>query len=324
MDSVAGIVRAKGKWSDFMPMSMRYARGPTLQLLPMKFIVKFNLILGATLLLALAAVGMVAKRQLEEAARAEVLLHARTMMSLGTATAAYTSTHVGKLLENQMRYTFLPESVGQFAATEVFEELRKQHPEYSYREAALNPMNPRDRATEWEAEVVSRLRAEPGQIEVVGQRGSGPDEKLYLARRIVVASPSCLQCHGSPEAAPKTLVAKYGTANGFGWQLNETIGAQIVALPARAHLERAQTRLWPIVASIGAAFAVMAIALNAALVYWLLRPLTRLAVTADQASIGAENVPELVFKGNDPIAVLSRAFARMRASLQKAMTMIEA
>ena len=27
------------------------------------------------------------------------------------------------------------------------------------------------------------------------------------------------------------MVAKYGPANGFGWQLNEVIGAQIVSVP---------------------------------------------------------------------------------------------
>lgn len=311
------------KWPGFTPMSIRYARGLTPRLLPMKFIVKFNLILVAAMAIALAVIGLVAQRQLEEVARGEALINARTMMGMATATAAYTGTHVGALLENQMRYTFLPESVGQFAASQVFEELRKQHPEYGYREAALNPMNPRDRATEWEAEVVSRLRAEPGQAEIVGQRGSAPDDKLYLARRIVVTSPTCLQCHGSPEAAPKTLVAKYGSANGYGWQLNETIGAQIITQPARAHVERAQARLWPMMAAVGAAFAVLAVALNAALVVWLLRPLTRLAVTAEQASMGAEDVPELVFAGNDQIATLSHAFARMRTSLQKAIAMIE-
>jgi Protein of unknown function (DUF3365) len=307
-----------------MPMSIRYARGITPRLPSMKFIVKFNLILVGTLATALVVVGMVAQRQLEEVARSEALNTARIMMSTATATGAYTSAHVGTLLENQMRYTFLPESVGQYAATEVFEELRKLHPEYGYREAVLNPMNPRDRVTEWEAEIVSRLRADPGQAEIIGQRGTATEEKLYLARRIVVTSPTCLQCHGSPEAAPKTLVAKYGSANGYGWQLNETVGAQIVTLPARAHLERARAALWPIVAVVGAAFVVLGAALNAVLVLFLLRPLTRLAVTAEQASMGAEGVPEFVFAGNDQIATLSRAFARMRTSLQKAITMIDA
>jgi Protein of unknown function (DUF3365)/HAMP domain len=310
--------------STAMPMSIRYARELTPRLRPMKFIVKFNLILVATLAVALVAIGLIAQRQLEAAAHTEALISARMMLGTAMAATTYTTAHVAPLLENQMRYTFLPESVGSFAATELVEELRKLHPEYGYREAVLNPTNPRDRANEWETELVTRLRAEPGAEELVGRRGTGAEERIYLARRLVVTSPTCLQCHGSLEAAPKTLVAKYGSANGFGWQLNETIGARVVTMPARAHVERAQAKLWPIIAAVGAAFVVLIVALNGVLVLFLLRPLTRLAETAEQASMGAEGVPEFEFAGNDQIAMLSRAFARMRTSLQKAITMIDA
>ena len=41
--------------------------------------------------------------------------------------------------------TFLPQSLPAYAATEIFSTLRQQHPEYSYKEAVLNPTNPRDR-----------------------------------------------------------------------------------------------------------------------------------------------------------------------------------
>ena len=35
------------------------------------------------------------------------------------------------------------------------------------------------------------------------------------------------------------MLARYGEANGFGWQLNETIGAQIVTVPMDVAIERA-------------------------------------------------------------------------------------
>jgi hypothetical protein len=34
----------------------------------------------------------------------------------------------------------------------------------------------------------------------------------------------------TPEASPKTLVARYGPSNGFGWKLNETLGVQVVSV----------------------------------------------------------------------------------------------
>ena len=42
-----------------------------------------------------------------------------------------------------------------------------------------------------------------------------------LARPLRVSSPACLACHSSAASAPPTMTAKYGTVNGFGWQLDD-------------------------------------------------------------------------------------------------------
>ena len=49
---------------------------------------------------------------------------------------------------------------------------------------------------------------------------------------------SSLRRCSAPGAAPASMVAQYGPANGFGWQLNEVIGAQIVSVPLGVPLER--------------------------------------------------------------------------------------
>jgi hypothetical protein len=41
----------------------------------------------------------------------------------------------------------------------------------------------------------------------------------------------CLACHDTPDTAPRTLVERYGNANGFGWKLNDILTAQIVSAP---------------------------------------------------------------------------------------------
>ena len=71
----------------------------------------------------------------------------------------YTNTQVKPLLETQLKYKFLPQSVPAFAATEQFNELRKKYPDYAYKEATLNPTNPRNRATDWEVDVVNVFRS---------------------------------------------------------------------------------------------------------------------------------------------------------------------
>jgi methyl-accepting chemotaxis protein len=289
----------------------------------MNLILKFNAVLLGTMAIGLVGTATIAHNMLHDKARAETLQNASVMMEAALATRAYTSRHIKPLLDNQMRYAFLPESVPSFAATEVFNALRNSKAEYNYKEAALNPTNPRDRTTDWEADVVNRFRNEAATQEIVGERDTPNGRYLYLARPIKITNASCLQCHSTFDAAPKPMLEKYGTANGFGWQMNETVGAQIVSVPGRFHSERAQATFNAFMASIAAVFAAVFVVLNLMLTRFVIRPVTKLAAVAEQASLGAADDATFDVRGNDEIAALARAFTRMRTSLKKAMTMIE-
>ena len=73
-----------------------------------------------------------------------------------------------------------------YAATEQFNDLRKKYPDYSYKEATLNPTNPRDRATDWEADIVNQFRNGQGKGELIGERDTPTGRSLYLARPIQI------------------------------------------------------------------------------------------------------------------------------------------
>src|SRR5687768_18621204 len=105
----------------------------------MKLLLKFNLVFLLAFALALGATGAVSWRLLERNAREEIAQNARLMMDTALAARTYTSNQVNPLLETQMKYTFLPQSVPAYSATEVFNDLRKKHAEYGYKEAVLNP-----------------------------------------------------------------------------------------------------------------------------------------------------------------------------------------
>jgi protein-histidine pros-kinase len=82
-------------------------------------------------------------------------------MEAASSIRDYTHPQIKPLLETQLKYKFLPQSVPAFSATEQFNDLRKKYPEYFYKEATLNPTNPRDHATDWEVDVVRRLTGPP-------------------------------------------------------------------------------------------------------------------------------------------------------------------
>ena len=289
----------------------------------MKLILKFNVVFIAIFLIGLGAAGYVSNQLLQQNAREEILQNARLVMETALATRAYTSGQIRPLLDTQMVYTFLPQSVPAYSATEVFNSLRQKHSEYAYKEAVLNPTNPRNRAVDWETDIVNQFRNNKETTEIVGERDTPTGRTLYIARPIQIKDPACLPCHSTVEAAPKTMVERYGPANGFGWQLNEVIGAQVVSVPTDIPIQRAQAAYRTFMVSLTAVFLFIGIALNIMLLIMVIRPVTKLSKLADQVSMGQMDVPDFRAGGRDEIGTLTESFNRMKKSLVQAMKMLE-
>jgi len=289
----------------------------------MKLILKFNVVFAAIFMLGLGIAGYTSNQLLRENAREEILQNARLVMETALSTRAFISSQVGPLLQTQMKYTFLPQSVPAYSATEVLEGLRKKFSDYSYKEAALNPTNPRDRAVEWEADIINQFRANPDRIEVIGERDTPTGRALYIARPFQVKDPACLICHSTVEAAPKTLIERYGPANGFGWQLNEIIGAQVVSVPMTVPNQRAAAAYRTFMLSLGVVFVVIGLALNLMLLAMVIRPVTRLSRMANEVSLGNMDVADFHVRGKDEIGVLADSFNRMKKSVVQAMRLLE-
>jgi protein-histidine pros-kinase len=289
----------------------------------MKLLLKFNLVFLLIFAIGIAAAGRVSWTLLERNARAEIAENARLLMDTALAARTYTSTQVNPLLQTQMKYTFLPQSVPAYSATEVFNDLRKKHTEYSYKEAVLNPTNPRNRAVEWETDIVSQFRGNKDASEIIGDRDTPTGRSFYIARPIRIGNPACLQCHSTVDAAPKTMIERYGPANGFGWNLNEVVGAQIISVPTKVPLDRAEQAFKVFMGSITVVFVVIGIMLNLMLWAMVIRPIGKLSTFADRVSMGELEIPEFKRASRDEIGVLAQSIGRMRTSLVKAMKMLD-
>ncbi len=190
------------------------------------------------------------------------------------------------LLALQQKRKFLPQTVPAYSAHQYVAQLQKEYPEYSYREATLNPTNPADRATEWEADVVAWFRNHEEEKELIGQRETPTGPSLYLARPIRITDPSCLTCHSTPAEAPPTMIDAYGTANGFGWKLNEIVGAQIVAVPMSLPLQRANETLIVVLGVLAAVFLLIFILLNILLNIVVINPIKQMSAKANEDNAG--------------------------------------
>jgi protein-histidine pros-kinase len=289
----------------------------------MKLLFKFNLIFVLVMALGVAVSGWISRGMLQEQARQEVLGGARLLMEQASAVRAYTSGQITRLLAPQMQEEFLPQSVPSYSATEVLATVRAKYPEFGYKEATLNPTNPRDRAVGWEVDIVNAFRNDAELKEFVGQRDTPTGPSLYVSRPLRITNGACLQCHSSVEAAPKPMVAKYGPANGFGWQLNEVIGAQVVSVPMALPLQRADASFKLFIGSLVGVFVVVGIVLNVMIWFVVVRPVTQLSALADRVSQGDLEAAEFDTRSRDEIGVLAESFARMRTSVVQAMKMLE-
>ena len=284
---------------------------------------KFNLVLVAAFLAGLALAGGISYEFLQRNARDEILRHARLLMETAVSIRGYTISQVRPHLEPQLSQTFLPQTVPAYAATETLSDLRRRYPDYGYKEATLNPTNPRNRASDWEADIVESFRNSDTRKELIGERDTPMGRALFVARPIQVSNQDCLVCHSTPAAAPKTMLDVYGDANGFGWKMNEVIGAQVVSVPMSLPIQNANRAFSAFMGSLFGVFALLFLVLNVMLHWMIVRPVTAMAAVADAVSVGDFDIAEFPEKGTREIAVLGASFNRMRRSLEKAMRMIE-
>jgi len=275
----------------------------------MKLLLKFNLVLAIVFAIAIAATAAVSRDLLQRNARDEIWQDAKLLIDSALAVREYTSTNIAPLLETQIRYEFRPEMVSAFSALEVLRKLREANPEYKqflYREATLNPTNPVDKAVEWEADIVTAFRNGTVKPPLSGERDTPNGRMLFLAKPLK-AGRACLRCHDTAELAPQTMIAKYGSANGFGWKVDEIIGAQIVQIPVAAAEARAEATFRVFMGAVLAVLLGIAAILNGLLWWGFIRPVTKLSALADEISLGAVDSADFVARSRDEIGALAMA-----------------
>ena len=284
---------------------------------------RFNLVLTTVFLAGLAVTAYISYEMLQRNARAEVLHNANLMIETARAIRSYTVDHVRPQLKDKLQSVFLPESVPAFAATETLGRLPEEYRSYIYRESTLNPTNPANRAVDWEADVIQAFKRDERLKSFTGERMTPSGPSLFIASPIRITNAACLTCHTTPAEAPPTLIKRYGSDNGFGWKLNEIIGAQIVSVPMSVAVENANRAFAIFMLSVCGIFVVLYVALNWVLSRMILRPIAEMARSAEAVSTGDFDVPEFAEGRRDEVGMLAVAFNRMRRSLQQAFKMIE-
>ena len=282
---------------------------------------KFNLLMLAVAILGAGLFALAANALVDAIAREEVLQSSRIMMESAAGARKYTSEQIAPILKPTIGTHFYPQSVSAYAAKRNFDVIHAKFPDFAYREAALNPTNPQDRAVDWEADIIEDFRAHPEKPEISVVRATPTGPMLELARPLV-NKPACMECHNTAATAPASMIALYGNQNGFGWKPGEVIGAQVVSVPMSASAVRAEHIRKLFVVPFAVFLLLLFVSVNLLLNFVVIRPIERMAKTAEAISMGEINTPEYHYRGSDQIARLSASFNRMHRSLVEAFRML--
>lgn len=284
---------------------------------------QFNLVLTVVFVLGLGISGFISNKLLRDNARDEVVRSAELMIQAARAVRAYTVDQVRPELSHHLDETFLPESVPAYAAANTIGVLPAKFAEFAYREATLNPTNPRNRAADWEADLIREFQRNPALEKLTGERDTPAGRNLYIASPLRVTSEGCLTCHSTPATAPASMLALYGDSGGFGWKLNDIIGTQVVSIPMSVPIGNANRAFLTFMLSLLAVFVVLYVALNLMLTRVIIKPITSMSRVADDVSMGNFDIPEFDEARRNEIGRLATSFNRMRRSLEQAMRMID-
>ena len=253
-------------------------------------------------------------------AKAEVTSTALLLMETMNSVRNYTSTSVRPELVDRLDEEFLPETVPAYSAREVFEHLRKnsKYNEFFYKEATLDPTNLRDKADAFETKLVEDFKNNDSKSEVNGTRVTQGRKIFYIARPIKITKASCLDCHSTVEKAPPSMIDFYGPDNGFGWEMNEIVGAQVISVPSSTVFNKARKATLLLLGVVSGIFALILLLVNYLLSKQVVTPLKRIARTAEEVSRGNLAV-EFEQTSNDEVGMLAKSFTRMKRSLMLAM-----
>ena len=282
---------------------------------------KFNLLMLVVAVVGVGLFALAAEPLVNAVAREEVLQSSRIMMESAAGARKYTSEQIAPILKPQIGAHFYPQSVSAYAAKRNFDVIREKFPDYVYREAALNPTNLQDRAADWEADIINEFRAHPDKKEISLDRGTATGPMLELARPLV-NKPACMECHDTAATAPASMIKLYGSQNGFGWKPGEVIGAQIVSVPMSASAVRAEHIRRLFLLPFLGFLALLFISVNLLLHFVVIRPLEKIAASAEAVSLGKIDTPEVRYPGRDQIGRLAASFNRMHRSLVEAFRML--
>ena len=120
----------------------------------------------------------------------------------------------------------------------IMKRFKQRFPSYIYKRAAIDPMNPANKADAFEEKFIKQFQNDPASKKQWRGLVSRNGEDYFLHVKAVVAEEECLLCHGDPALSPESITRHYGTMHGRHWKVGHVIGLESIAAPVSGTLRQ--------------------------------------------------------------------------------------
>jgi hypothetical protein len=279
---------------------------------------RFMIVTGALALGTIAAVGAASYALSRQAAIRDAKEKGRLIFStMESIQSNFIAAQRPLLLQVVEKDRFYPELMSGAVITRmVWEQLDKKLPGYQFKQAAVDPRWPPNKADELESGIIQTFRSETDLKTQEGMVQRKGEPFYYFASRRNAAK-GCLQCHADAASAPKDQVEIYGGERGYGWKEGDVAAAFVVYVPLGAALDEARANAFKLLVVAGAGLLV------ALAVIWLLldrgvvRPILELSARTEAISLGRGLEEKVTSAATGEIATLAQGIERLRVSIAK-------
>ena len=196
---------------------------------------------------------------------------------------------------------------------DIFE---KENPDYKFKQAALDPRWPPNKADEAEIAIINKFQSNhalKNQSDVIDRDG----QPYYYRATPRVAKKGCLRCHGDPLTAPKDQIEIYGDKAGYQWKEGDVTAAFVVYIPLGKALAEAKSNSALLLAIGSGGLLITLLGIWFFLDRGVVSPLVNLSNRTEEISLGRGLDQKIEVTSKDEIGVLTQSIERLRISLVK-------
>ncbi|MBF0139074.1 MAG: DUF3365 domain-containing protein [Magnetococcales bacterium] len=283
-----------------------------------RYLLSMSLIMATALLLATLLLGHLEKIQMEK----HINRHTELLASFAGASRDYVIQELRPALDARTHEFILQGKSSSYVTNGIFAQFNKIFPDYSYRQPAFHPLNPKNQASPFESDIILKFQDEPSLTTVSGFRKTD-DQIFYYVAHPVFVEESCLTCHGDPKEAPPGLTENYGSTSGFHWPLGKVVSATIVQIPVEKEIAIQHDRHLLFAASV---FFLLILFIGVHLLLFerlILRRMLQVTTAIQAMGDNVHATKQLPEETRDEFGSLVRAFNRMTNTMRDAYLEME-